>query len=197
MGTPSNITLAKPGESSQGILQLSWIGLFAAGTVLSARLEIPHLPVPYTLQTLMVLLAGAFLGPRNGMLSQIAYVAAGSLGAPVFAGGASGVAVLLGPTGGYLFSFPIAAALAGYMVRKRHTLPWIALSMAAALAVVFTLGAAYLALVFTHRFSTALDAGVLIFSWWDLLKLSAASMIYFEAGKRWKTVPPRSGGDER
>jgi biotin transport system substrate-specific component len=192
MSTPSHVTLSRSAESLQGLLQISWIGLFAVGTVLAARLEIPHLPVPYTLQTLMVLLAGAFLGPRNGMLSQSAYIAAGSLGAPVFAGGASGIAVLLGPTGGYLLSFPIAAALAGYMVRKRHTLPWIALSMAAALAVVFTLGATYLALFFTHRFSTALNAGVLIFSWWDLLKLSAASMIYFEAGKRWKTLPPRS-----
>lgn len=193
MSMPTHVTLAKSSGASQTLLQVSWIGLCAAGTALAARAEIPHVPVPYTLQTLMVLLAGAFLGPRNGFLSQVAYIGAGILGAPVFAGGAAGLAVLLGPTGGYLLSFPIASAIAGALVRHRHTLPWITLSMAAALAVVFTLGAAYLALFYTHRFSTALDAGVLIFSWWDCLKLGAASMIYFEAGKRWKTIPPRSG----
>jgi biotin transport system substrate-specific component len=157
--------------------------------MLSARIEIPHYPVPYTLQTLMVILSGAFLGSRNGFLSQAAYLGAGVLGAPVFAGGASGFVCLLGPTGGYLLAFPLGAALVGSIIQKRRSLPWVAFSMACGLALVFTLGAIQLSLFTTHRFSTALEAGVLIFSWWDLLKLSAASMIYFELGKRWKRLP--------
>ena len=68
----------------------------------------------------------------------------------------------------------------------------VALSMAAGLVVVFTLGALHLFAFYTHRIDTALEAGVLIFSWWDILKLSAASMIYFEMGKRWRRVPPPS-----
>ena len=191
MNDSSNLALGKTTGYSPALAQILWTGVFTAGTVLSARLEIPHQPVPYTLQTLMVLLSGAFLGARNGMLSQVAYIAAGLLGAPVFAGGAAGVVVLLGPSGGYLIAFPLAALLVGSMVGKRHSLAWVSLSMAAGLAVVFTLGALHLSIFYTHRMGTALEAGVLIFSWWDLLKLSAASMIYFEVGKRWKRLPHR------
>jgi biotin transport system substrate-specific component len=108
----------------------------------------------------------------------------------VFAGGAAGIARILGPSGGYILSFPLAAALVGYLVRRRHSLMQVALSMAAGLAVVFALGALHLFAFYTHSIVTAFVAGVLIFSWWDLLKLSAASMIYFEMGKRWRRVPP-------
>jgi len=171
------------------VVQAFWIVLFALGTAAGARLEIPHTPVPYTLQTMVVLLAGAFLGARNGFLSQCAYLALGAAGAPVFAGGAAGWAVLAGPTGGYLAGFPFAAAAVGALAGGRHSLPRIALAMAAGLLLIFALGAAQLALVTTHSVSTALGAGVLIFSWWDALKLGAASMIYFEAGKRWRRLP--------
>ncbi|HMK38594.1 MAG TPA: biotin transporter BioY [Bacteroidota bacterium] len=189
MNDSSNLVLGKTADSSRTIAVLFWVALFAAGTALSARLEIPHQPVPYTLQTLMVLLAGAFLGPKNGMLSQLAYLAAGILGAPVFAGGGAGILSIVGPSGGYLLSFPLAALVVGYFTGKRHTLLRVALSMGAGLVVVFTIGALYLGVFYTHRFESALQAGVLIFSWWDLLKLSAASMIYFEMGKRWRRVP--------
>jgi biotin transport system substrate-specific component len=190
MNDSSEIALIKTTDSSRPLVQLFWVGLFAVGTMFSARFEIPHQPVPYTLQTLMVLLSGAFLGPRNGMLSQLAYIAAGILGAPVFAGGAAGIARILGPSGGYILSFPLAAALVGYLVSRRHSLMQVALSMAAGLTVVFALGALHLFAFYTHSIVTAFEAGVLIFSWWDLLKLSAASMIYFEMGKRWRRVPP-------
>jgi len=189
MNDSTKIALSSPSVIPAALAQVFWVLLFAAGTTLAARLEIPHQPVPYTLQTLLVLLSGAFLGARNGMLSQIAYIGAGVLGLPVFAGGAFGLAVLLGPSGGYLIAFPLAALLVGWMVRRRHTLPWIALAMGTGLAVVFLLGALQLSVMYTHSASTALTAGVLIFSWWDLLKLSAASMIYFEMGKRWKRLP--------
>ena len=190
MNDSSDLVFRKGVVFSPALVQFFWVALFAAATMLSARLEIPHQPVPYTLQTLMVLLSGAFLGPRNGMLSQLAYIAAGVLGAPVFAGGAAGIARILGPSGGYILSFPLASALVGYLLDGRHSLLRTALSMAAGLAVVFTLGALHLCIFFTHSIGTALQAGIVIFSWWDLLKLSAASMIYFELGKRWRKVPP-------
>jgi biotin transport system substrate-specific component len=193
MNDSPDTALATATDSSHPLVQLFWVGLFAAGTALSARLEIPHQPVPYTLQTLMVLLSGAFLGPRNGMVSQMAYIAAGILGAPVFAGGGAGIARILGPSGGYILSFPLAAALVGYLVGRRHSLIQVALSMGAGLAVVFLLGALHLFAFYTHSIVTAFEAGVLIFSWWDLLKLSAASTIYFEMGKRWKRLPPPPG----
>jgi len=171
------------------VVQAFWVVLFALATAAGARLEIPHAPVPYTLQTLVVILSGAFLGARNGFLCQSAYVAVGAAGAPVFAGGAAGAAVLAGPTGGYLLAFPLAAALVGGLTGGRHSLARVALAMAAGLAVIFALGAVQLTLVTTHSISAALAGGVMIFSWWDALKLGAASMIYFEAGKRRRRLP--------
>lgn len=95
--------------------------LFAAltGAVAWFRIPLPFTPVPITLQTLMVLLSGAMLGPYYGALSMIIYLMLGAIGLPVFAGGSSGVAALLGPTGGYLFSYPVAAFVIGYMLKKK------------------------------------------------------------------------------
>lgn len=95
--------------------------LFAAltGAVAWFKIPLPFTPVPITLQTLMVLLSGAMLGPVYGSLSMIIYLLLGAIGLPVFAGGSSGVAALLGPTGGYLFSYPVAAFVIGYMLQKK------------------------------------------------------------------------------
>ncbi len=168
--------------------QLLWILGTVVATGLSARLEIPHAPVPYTLQTLVVLLAGAFLGPVNGAFSQIAYLSAGLLGLPVFAGGAAGVVTLVGPTGGYLLAFPVAAAVVGLALNRRGGLLRSCAAMTAGLLIIFTLGTAQLYAVYTHDLSSAINAGFLIFSWWDVLKLSAAAMIYNEIAKKWRRV---------
>src|SRR3989338_5867789 len=95
--------------------------LFAAltGAVAWFKIPLPFTPVPITLQTLMVLLSGAMLGSYYGALSMIIYLILGALGLPVFAGGSSGVGALLGPTGGYLFSYPVAAFFIGKMLEKR------------------------------------------------------------------------------
>lgn len=95
--------------------------LFAAltGAVAWFRIPLPFTPVPITLQTLMVLLSGAMLGPVYGALSMIVYLLLGAIGLPVFAGGSSGVAALFGPSGGYLFSYPVAAFVIGYMMQKK------------------------------------------------------------------------------
>lgn len=87
---------------------------FALLTAVAARLSVP-LPgtaVPMTMQPVAVLFAGALLGSRAGAASQVAYLAAGLIGLPVFAAGGS-AAYLLGPTGGYLLAFPVAAAISG------------------------------------------------------------------------------------
>ena len=171
------------------LAQLLWVALFAAATALGARLEIPHEPVPYTLQTIIVLLAGAFLGARNGAFSQLMYLAAGILGAPVFAGGAFWLAKIAGPTGGYLIAFPLAAALVGALVRRHRNILWSLFSMALGLIIVFSLGTLHLYAFYLHTFSSAFAAGFLLFTWWDMLKLCAAAMIYHELAKRWPRVP--------
>ena len=92
---------------------LAWTALIAV----AARLEfpLPGTDIPQTAQTVAVLLAGAFLGFAGGTFTVVAYLVAGAVGLPVFAGGASGVGTLLGPSGGYLLGFWFAAALTGYL----------------------------------------------------------------------------------
>lgn len=76
------------------------------------------LGVPYSLQTLAVLLAGASLGAWRGFLSVCLYLAGGAAGLPIFAGGSAGIGHFSGVTGGYLIAFPLAAALCGYIVGR-------------------------------------------------------------------------------
>ena len=86
---------------------------FSLLTALSAQIVIPIGPVPITGQTFAVLLTGALLGSRLGAMAMIAYLIEGASGLPFFAGGMSGLPHVLGPTGGYLISFPAAAFITG------------------------------------------------------------------------------------
>jgi biotin transport system substrate-specific component len=191
MGNSSNVAVDKLiSQSGKGLLiQALWIAGFAAATALSARLEIPHDPVPFTLQTMVVLLAGAFLGARNGAVSQLLYLGAGILGAPVFAGGTFGAARLIGVTGGYLIAFPLAAAAVGYLLRERSSLAWTLISMASGLVIIFTIGMAFLYTFYLHDANRTFTSGFLLFTWWDLLKVGAAAMMYHEIGKKWPRLP--------
>ncbi|KTG29514.1 biotin transporter BioY [Haloferax profundi] len=92
--------------------------LFAALMGASAYVSFPNpiSPIPVTLQVLVVFLAGIFLGPVWGGVSITLYLVAGGLGAPVFAGGSAGFGALVGPTAGYLWSYPLAASLVGFLV---------------------------------------------------------------------------------
>ena len=89
---------------------------FAVALALASQvaIPIPGTPVPITLQPLVVVLAGMWLGPVAGAASMILHLAAGAVGLPVFSPyGAPGLARFVGPTGGYLFAYPIAAFVAG------------------------------------------------------------------------------------
>ncbi|AEN06847.1 biotin transporter BioY [Halolamina sp.] len=104
--------------------------------------------VPVTLQVLGVFLAGIFLGPLWGGFAMALYLLAGALGAPVFSGGSAGIGVLLGPTGGYLVSYPFAAALVGAVVHgvdgladpETVPLPRLVGGMVAGTAIIYALG---------------------------------------------------------
>ena len=82
--------------------------------------HVPFTPVPFTLQPMVVLVGAAALGPRLGALSQALYLLLGAAGAPVFAASPvlpQGAARLMGPTGGYLLAYPLAAYVTGWLVR--------------------------------------------------------------------------------
>lgn len=129
---------------------LRLIALFAALTAFGARVTIPlpFTPVPITLQVVFVLLSGLLLGSRLGMLSQMGYVTAGLMGMPIFAAGRGGPLVLLGPTGGYLMGFPLAAFVVGLVSERRSKATKWATFGAALLGVaaIYLLGATWVGL---------------------------------------------------
>ncbi|MDP7180620.1 MAG: biotin transporter BioY [Candidatus Woesearchaeota archaeon] len=155
--------------------------LFAALTAAVSPIKIPlgFTPVPITLQTLMVLLAGALLGANLGALSQFLYVLVGALGLPVFAGGGSGFGALFGPTGGYLFGFIAAAYAVGKLVEKtkKPSLVQIIIAMVVGSLVIYVFGVTG-AIVVTGRPLTEILIGwVLPFLIGDTVKLIAAALI--------------------
>ena len=169
--------------------ELFWVITFTVLTFLAAQVEIPTQPVPFTLQTMLVLLAGAFLGSRNGAYSQIVYLALGVIGIPVYAGFSFGLAKIFGPTGGYLLSFPFAAYLVGYVVEKKSGTLALILSFVLGQLLILFVGAAFLAVFMNGDFSKAMFSGVVIFSVWDIIKISAAVSIYKAVSKKYPKLP--------
>ncbi len=114
----SNVIIDNLYEERSVARDALWVIGFSLLTALLAQLEfrLPFTPVPLTGQTFAVLLSGAVLGSRRGFLSQALYLAEGAAGLPFFAGGAASFAHLMGPTGGYLWSYPLAAGLIGWLV---------------------------------------------------------------------------------
>jgi len=154
-------------------------------TIVAAQVSIPlpFTPVPFTLQPMVVLLAGAALGPRLGMTSQMLYLALGIAGLPVFAASPllpQGAARLIGPTGGYLMSYPFAAFVAGYLAGRGFDRRYLTsvLAMTAGLSVVFAFGVAWLAFGAPHAgLSAAMATGLLPFIPADIVKLLIAATI--------------------
>jgi biotin transport system substrate-specific component len=164
------------------------IGIAVAVVALSAQVvvPVPFSPVPMTLQPLAVLVVGALLGPVAGCAALLTYLAAGAAGLPVFAGGGSGVARLIGPTGGYLLAFPLAAAATGWMAgasRVEPRLPRLVLGCAAGIALIHLGGVAYLAVLGGDP-SIAFRVGFMPFLTGDLLKIGLAAGIVLLAGRK-------------
>jgi biotin transport system substrate-specific component len=153
--------------------------LFAALIAVGALVSVPMLgEVPFTLQVLFVLLAGLVLGPRWGAASVAAYLVLGLI-APVYAQGAGGLGVLLGPTGGYLWGFLAAVVLVGRLtaLAKATTLPVLATIAAAGLVPVYALGALWLAWQLDVGLVKALAVGVVPFIPLDLVKAALAATV--------------------
>ena len=181
MGLNSNIAEKSKIIAKFAAADLFWIFSFALLTAAAAQISIPVKPVPFTLQTMIVGLAGAVLGAKKGAYSQIIYLALGSIGLPVFApvpDGYIGFAGLFGPTGGYLLAFPIGAFISGYIVERKKNYFFVVLSMFAAEFVVIASGIVYLNIMFLHNWVEALKSGAIIFSLWTVIKVFTSASIY-------------------
>lgn len=160
---------------------------FAALTAIAAQFSfrIPPIEVPFTLQTGVVLLAGGILGAKLGAASQLLYVAAGALGAPVFAEASGGTDVLLGATGGYLVGFVIAAFVIGRLAEARHDRH--VLSAFAAFVVgslvIYSFGVIGLMVNLDLTIGAAIANGVVPFVFWDILKALVAGALLPAAWK--------------
>jgi biotin transport system substrate-specific component len=141
---------------------------------------LPFTPVPFTLQPFAVILVGMLLGPGAGFAAMAVYLAEGTAGLPVFTpAGLPGVARLIGPTGGYLFAYPLAAAIAGALPRifKSPRFAAYALGGVAAMAVVYACGSLWFSQALGMHWSAALGSTVLPFALSDAVKVCAAAGI--------------------
>ena len=166
-----------PRQQRSWLLDVVLVVLFSAFVALTAQVEIPLWPVPLTLQTLGVLFTGAVLGSRRGALALLLYLTEGALGLPVFAGGASGVGYMLGPTGGYLVGFVVAAGVVGRLAQRGwdRRLVWAAVAMVIGNVIIYACGVAWLA-VFLGDLWGALVNGMLLFVVGDLIKIAVAAL---------------------
>lgn len=158
------------------------IVFFLSATIMGAfvRLPLPFTPVPVTLQTFFVLLAGAYLGAGAGASSQLLYVVLGAAGAPIFAGAACGLSSIFGPTGGYLLGFAAAAFLIGALKPFcEASYPRLLGLFLLAAFVILLLGTLWLKAVLNVPAGTAFGLGMAPFIAGDLFKACAASLVYW------------------
>jgi biotin transport system substrate-specific component len=160
--------------------------MVATAAAAQISVPLPFTPVPFTFQPMVVLLGGAVLGPALGMLSQIAYLAAGFAGLPVFAASPDlpqGMARLLGPTGGYLMAYPFAAFATGFLARRGFDRRYLTsvVAMAMGLAIVFAGGITWLTLFApgadARSLQAALQVGFYPFVAADIVKICLAATI--------------------
>lgn len=162
--------------------RLATAALVVAGvtvTALAAQLRIPLWPVPITGSTFAVLLTGAALGWRAGAATQLLYLVVGAAGVPVFAEASAGLDVLVGPTAGYLFAYPVAAAIVGRMAeRRRDRRFWTMVgAFVVGSAVLYAFGVVGLMASLGLTFQEALEAGVYPFLIGDAIKAAAAGLL--------------------
>jgi biotin transport system substrate-specific component len=163
-----------------------------AFVALSAHVSLPltFTPVPLTLQTFAVILVGFTLGPALGCSAMLLYLAEGAMGLPVFSPhGPGGVAQLLGPSAGFLLSFPLAAVAAGGLVRAirlgRSHFPAALLAGATTSVLLFAVGASWMAHLLHLNPSAAWRLAVAPFLPGEILKISAAAGAYTML-RRWR-----------
>ena len=168
-------SLMTPSAATSAVTKAALVVFGSLLLAVSAQFKIPLYPVPATGQTLVVLLIGMTYGPRLGGITLAAYLFEGALGLPVFAGGAAGVAVLMGPTAGYLFGFLLAAIAMGYLAERgmgRTVVSTIA-AMVIGNCLIYLCGVLWLANFI--GLGQAIAAGVLPFLYGDALKLIVAA----------------------
>jgi len=142
------------------------------------RIPLPFTPVPITLQTLFVLLGGAFLGSSLGAFVQLSYIILGISGLPIFSGAGSGLIYLAGPTSGYLFGFILASFFIGRFIKSSNNLLFTFGLFCLADLLILSCGVIWLKLFLGYSFTKLLLIGFLPFLPGDLFKILVAIGLY-------------------
>lgn len=175
------------GNSHRRAKQFAAVVLGTLFLASSSYITVPMIPVPVTMQTFAVIMVGALYGWRLGSVTIAAWILEGALGMPVFAGGTGGLLVFMGPTAGYILSWPLVGAMVGFMVERgcngSHPVRAFA-AMIAAQTVCLLVGAAWLsAFVGAHN---AVMAGIAPFIPGEVMKaaLAVATLSSWQAARR-------------
>jgi biotin transport system substrate-specific component len=183
--TPSTPTGSGSSSPSRDIALIAAFAALVSASAYVGAIPVGSAGVPITLQTLTVMLAGCILGPVRGFAAVTLYLALGAVGLPVFAEHSSGIGVFSGISGGYLLSFPIAAALGGFLVqyvardRRTRAIVVFLCSLAASVLVIHTMGIAGMKLYADVSWREAASWDM---PFWigDLVKTSLVAMIAAE-----------------
>jgi len=185
-------TLSTALVGDRGLARATLVIAGALMLTVSAKVQIPLWPVPMTMQTFVVLVIGMAYGTRLGMATVVAYLLVGALGLPVFAGTPEkgvGLPYMLGPTGGYLLGFLIAAALLGKLAEKGWDRGWLKSLGAMTLGHVLILGCGVLWLSASLGVERAVALGLTPFIVATVFKTAMAAVVLPTAWKaiaRWR-----------
>lgn len=159
-------------------LNIVYCGIFATITAILSQITIP-MPggVPFTLQTFAVYLAGIILGSKRGFVSILVYVLIGTIGLPVFSGFSGGIGTIVGPTGGFILSFPIMSFIIGLVCKKTDNKILIFLGIMLASIPNYLMGMLQFSLVTGSTFYNSFLVSVLPFILVDIIKMVLATII--------------------
>ena len=186
--TTFNLILKKDLIKEKALANALGVMVFVTLTIIGAYIRIPlgFTPVPITLQTFFVILAGAVLGKKLGSFSQIGYLILGFIGLPVFTGAGFGLGYLAGPTGGYLIGFILCAFLVGRLIDIKTSLWWKITTFTLGLSSIFLCGILWLSFLLNITIYKSVLLGVVPFLPGALVKLTAAVLLYLRFGARIK-----------
>ncbi|MGN1402040.1 MAG: biotin transporter BioY [Bacillus sp. (in: firmicutes)] len=172
-------------KSSHKVRPLIIVSLFTAIIAILAQIVIPLPLIPITGQTFAIGLVAIILGRKYGTLAVVLYICIGSAGAPVFANMTGGIGILLGPTGGYIFSFIPAAYLIGlYMDKMPLTIPQAFIANLIGMAVNLTIGTVWLKYYGSYSWAAAFLSGVAPFIIVGMIKAFLSAYIGVQVKRR-------------
>ncbi|MCL2865891.1 MAG: biotin transporter BioY [Lachnospiraceae bacterium] len=182
-----------------------YCALFTALIIVGGYISIPIPigPVPIALADFFVMLAGLFLGFKYGLISTTLYLVLGAIGLPVFAGGTAGLAVLFGPTGGFLFGYLFMVAFIGFISDKmKPAIPTYLLSLIVGNILLYSIGVPWLRIVMHFNWAEAFAVGFVPFIAGIVIKIAVAVTLShkllppFKRTHAFSSMQQIDGGDE-